>query len=115
MVGDAEFRKIWLWGSAVSSSMAVAFLLGLAGLDVSLVDEAIVEEKVVKAVVEEEVVEACGLERVGVDVAGVVAGSQILFVGGGAEKLRGSPFFWRLTMKKLKKIRVFLYLSTEFI
>ena len=69
--------------------MAVAFLLGLAGLDVSLVDEAIVEEKVVKAVVEEEVVETCGLERVGVDVTGVVAGSQILSVGGGAEKLQG--------------------------
>ena len=71
--------------------MAVAFLLGLAGLDVGLVNEAVVEEKVVKAVVEEEVVEACGLERVGVDVAGVVAGSQILSVGGGAEKLQGCP------------------------
>ena len=60
----------------MSSSVAIAFLLGLAGLDVGLVDEAIVEEKVVKAVVEEEVVEACGLERVGVDVAGVYWGAH---------------------------------------
>ena len=84
MVGDAEFRKVWLWGSAVSSSMAVACLLGIAGLDVGLVNEAVVEEKVVEAVVEH-------LERVGVDVAGVVAGSQILSIGGGPEKLQGCP------------------------
>ena len=61
-------------------AMAVAFLLGLAGLDVGLVDEAIVEE---------EVVEACGLGvqgRVGVD-----GGSQVLSIGGGAEKLQGCP------------------------
>jgi hypothetical protein len=86
-----EFRRIWLWRTAMSAAVVIAFLFGLAGLDVGLVDEAIVEEKVVKAVVEEEVVEACGLERVGVDVAGVVAGSQILSVGGGAEKLQGCP------------------------
>ena len=65
MVGDAEFRKIWLWGSAVSSSAAGRSGRSLAGLDVGLVDEAVVEDEVVKAVVEEEVVEACGLERVG--------------------------------------------------
>ena len=93
LVGEAGFRDIRLWGAAVSSSMAIAFLLGsgLAGVDVGLVDEAVVEEKDVKAVVEEEVVEACGLKRVGVDVAGVVAGSQILSVGGGAENLLGCP------------------------
>ena len=89
MVRDAEFRMVWLWGSAVSSSAAGRFGRRLAGLGVGLVDKAVVEEKVVKAVVEEEVVEACGLERVGVDVAGVVASSQILSVGGGAEKLQG--------------------------
>ena len=65
----------------MSAAVVIAFLLGLAGLDVGLVDEAVVEEEVVKAVVEEEVVEACGLERVGVDVAGVVAGSQKLSIG----------------------------------
>ena len=91
MVRDAEFGKIWLRGSAVSSSAADRFGRRLAGLGVGLVAKAVVEEKVVKAVVEEEVVEACGLERVGVDVAGVVAGSQILSVGGGAEKLQGCP------------------------
>ena len=93
MVGDAQFRDIWLWGTAIRSSMAVAFLLrgGAAGLDVGFVDEAVVEEEVVKAAVEEEVVEACGLERAGVDVAGVVAGSQILSIGGGPEKLQGCP------------------------
>ena len=73
------------------AAVVIEFLLSLAGLDVGLVDEAVVEEKVVKAVVEEEVVEACGLVRVGVDVAGVVAGSQILSIGGGGEKLQGCP------------------------
>jgi hypothetical protein len=65
MVGDAESRKVWLWGSAVSSSAAGRFGRSFSGLDVGLVDEAVVEEKVVKAVVEEEVVEASTNFRVG--------------------------------------------------
>ena len=63
--------------------MAVAFLLGPAGLDVGPVDEAVIEEKVVGARV-------LGVQgRVGVDGTGVVAGSQMLSIGGGAEKLQG--------------------------
>ena len=65
----------------MTAAVVIAFLLGLAGLDVGLVDEAVVEE---------EVVEACSLDvrgRVGVDGAGVVASSQILSVGGRAEEL----------------------------
>ncbi len=80
MVGDAEFRKIWLWGKVVSSSAAGRFGRSLAGLDVGFVDEAVVEE---------EAVEACGLGvqgRVGVHGTGVVATSQILSIGGKSSK-----------------------------
>ena len=49
MVGDAEFRYIWLWGTAVSSSAAGRSCCSLTGLDVGLVDEAVVEEEVVEA------------------------------------------------------------------
>ena len=65
--------------------MAVACLLGLAGLDVGLVDEAVVDEEVVEA-------RGLGVQgRVGLDGTGVVAGSQKLSIGRGPEKLLGCP------------------------
>jgi len=48
MVGDAQFRDIWLWGTAVSSSAAGRFGLELA---VVLVGEAAVDEYDVEAYV----------------------------------------------------------------
>jgi hypothetical protein len=56
LVRDEGIFGIWLWGTAMSSPMAVAFLLlllllflGLVGLVVALVDGAVVEEEVVQA------------------------------------------------------------------
>ena len=48
MVGDAEFRKIWFWGSAVSSSAAGRFGLELA---VVLLGETAADEYGVEAYV----------------------------------------------------------------
>jgi hypothetical protein len=61
MVGDAEFRMVWLWGSAVSSSAAGRFGRSLAGLDVGLVDEAAVEEGEMEAAKLPEVLNAGGV------------------------------------------------------